>query len=134
MAYALDGSRLLVLDGASGALVRAVSLHADGAEGPPDMAGMHAANGTLYVCEYAPTPRIHTLQLAAPTKPTAAPGGDVSSAVQPAPFDEAAWGGEYDVDAVCIGGGVVGCVCARDIASSGYTALIVEAEDDIGGV
>jgi len=133
MTYALDGSRLLVLDGASGALVRAVSLCAVGAAQSPNMVGMHAANGTLYVCEYAPTPTVHTIQLTVPAKPDAAPDGDVSAA-RPAPFDEAAWGGEYDVDAVCIGGGIVGCICARDIASSGYKVLIVEAEDDIGGV
>ena len=36
-------------------------------------------------------------------------------------------------DCIVVGGGAVGCSFARDMASMGYSALIIEDQDSVGG-
>ena len=41
---------------------------------------------------------------------------------------------EIDVDLVVVGAGVMGLCVAHDIASAGYSVVVVEKEPQVGGI
>ena len=118
---AADASDLVVLEPSSGEVVCRKRMCAP--EKHCYLTALCAVDGHLYAFEALPRSCIHVLSLTpADASPERMPVLPIKPPVAP----------KYDL--CVVGGGVVGCSIARDIASCGYKVLLVEKGDAIGGV